>query len=131
MLKPLDHPFELSQTDLSHIQPKDILFHGLSVWQIGLKKPPASTTKPHPSPDSLQDQLQTLRPQLLRHAITLAPLVPLYWRNAAVLLSLAGDLAAAQGAWERFRQMDAPTAAREEVQGIPRSLAEAVGRLLS
>ncbi|CAK9088033.1 unnamed protein product [Durusdinium trenchii] len=58
--------------------------------------------------------------QAAEHAITLAPLVPLYWRNAAVLLSLAGDLAAAQGAWERFRQMDAPTAAREEVQGIPR-----------
>eukprot|EP00913_Durusdinium_trenchii_P012368 g11610.t1 len=52
--------------------------------------------------------------QAAEHAITLAPLVPLYWRNAAVLLSLAGDLAAAQGAWERFRQMDAPTAAREE-----------------
>lgn len=32
--------------------------------------------------------------QAAEQAITLAPHVPLYWRNAAVLLSLAGDQSA-------------------------------------
>eukprot|EP00434_Breviolum_minutum_P042736 symbB.v1.2.038055.t1/scaffold5798.1/size23537/2 len=57
--------------------------------------------------------------QAAEQAITLAPHVPLYWRNAAVLLSLAGDQSAL-AAWERFRQYDPKTAAMEEANGIPR-----------
>eukprot|EP00435_Cladocopium_sp_Y103_P072511 s177_g40.t1 len=57
--------------------------------------------------------------QAAEQAITLAPHVPLYWRNAAVLLSLAGEQSAL-AAWERFRQYDPKTAAMEEVNGIPR-----------
>ena len=34
--------------------------------------------------------------QAAEQAITLAPDVPLYWRNAAVLLSLAGDQSASR-----------------------------------
>ncbi|CAE8650777.1 unnamed protein product [Polarella glacialis] len=59
--------------------------------------------------------------QAAEQAITLQPGVPLYWRNAAVLLGLAGDTERALHAWSRFRELDPVTAASEEVGGtIPR-----------
>ena len=51
-------------------------------------------------------------------ALQLAPQNPLYWRNAAVLLNLAGE--SPQAAWERYRQANPQAAAAEELQGIPR-----------
>eukprot|EP00929_Paragymnodinium_shiwhaense_P101071 TRINITY_DN63842_c0_g1_i1.p1 TRINITY_DN63842_c0_g1~~TRINITY_DN63842_c0_g1_i1.p1 ORF type:complete len:798 (+),score=167.56 TRINITY_DN63842_c0_g1_i1:63-2456(+) len=42
---------------------------------------------------------------------------PLYWRNAAVLLSLAGDQQAAMGAWQRYRPLDPAAAAAAEASG--------------
>lgn len=59
--------------------------------------------------------------QAAEQAISLAPHTPLYWRNAAVLLSMTGDQQSAIAAWERFRQADPRTAAAEEaLGGIPR-----------
>eukprot|EP00397_Hematodinium_sp_SG-2012_P011503 GEMP01011643.1.p1 GENE.GEMP01011643.1~~GEMP01011643.1.p1 ORF type:complete len:644 (+),score=101.94 GEMP01011643.1:575-2506(+) len=42
----------------------------------------------------------------IEQAIGLSPDTALYWRNAAVLLQLIGDHAAAQGAWQRFQDLD-------------------------
>eukprot|EP00439_Symbiodinium_sp_Y106_P073484 s1985_g13.t2 len=59
--------------------------------------------------------------QAAEQAISLAPHTPLYWRNAAVLLSMTGDQQSAIAAWDRFRQADPRTAAAEEaLGGIPR-----------
>eukprot|EP00931_Biecheleriopsis_adriatica_P067370 TRINITY_DN41521_c0_g1_i1.p1 TRINITY_DN41521_c0_g1~~TRINITY_DN41521_c0_g1_i1.p1 ORF type:complete len:826 (-),score=156.42 TRINITY_DN41521_c0_g1_i1:114-2561(-) len=58
--------------------------------------------------------------QAAEQAISVAPGVPLYWRNAAVLLGLAADQSAALAAWERYRAMDPRSAAMEEINGLPR-----------
>mmetsp|Transcript_156609 Transcript_156609/g.502776 ORF Transcript_156609/g.502776 Transcript_156609/m.502776 type:complete len:800 (-) Transcript_156609:188-2587(-) len=55
--------------------------------------------------------------QQLEQAVILAPGVPLYWRNAAVLLSLAGDRQGANEAWERWRQLDPASVAAVEATG--------------
>eukprot|EP00930_Biecheleria_cincta_P070928 TRINITY_DN58497_c0_g1_i1.p1 TRINITY_DN58497_c0_g1~~TRINITY_DN58497_c0_g1_i1.p1 ORF type:complete len:726 (+),score=105.11 TRINITY_DN58497_c0_g1_i1:258-2180(+) len=55
--------------------------------------------------------------QAAEQAITLTPGSPLYWRNAAALLNLAGDQRAAMGAWERLRAIDPHSAAQMEASG--------------
>lgn len=55
--------------------------------------------------------------QAIERAVTMQPSVPLYWRNAAVLLSLAGEQQQAGGAWERFRQLDPVGVAAIEATG--------------
>ncbi|CAJ1442683.1 unnamed protein product, partial [Effrenium voratum] len=72
------------------------------------------------SAEPMNTQLVQQGIQAAEQAITMAPHVPLYWRNAAVLLNMAGDQHAAVAAWERFRQGDPRAAAAEEVNGIPR-----------
>lgn len=49
--------------------------------------------------------------QAIERAVSLAPHVPLYWRNAAALLLLAGDQQAAHGAWLRLQELDPATTA--------------------
>jgi len=51
----------------------------------------------------------------LEKAISLAPEMGLYWRNAAVLLGFIGDQAASQNAWAKFANFD-PSA---RMQAIP------------
>lgn len=55
--------------------------------------------------------------QAMEQAITLTPSSPLYWKNAAALLTLAGDAQAAAGAWERYRQLDPHGAAVLQAAG--------------
>jgi tetratricopeptide (TPR) repeat protein len=50
----------------------------------------------------------------LEQAITLAPDMALYWRNAASLLKLIGDGAASENAWQKFNEMD-PTSQGEAI----------------
>jgi len=54
--------------------------------------------------------------QAIEQALTMMPGMALYWRNAAALLTLAGDMATARNAWERYRQLDPATAAAIEAQ---------------
>lgn len=56
--------------------------------------------------------------QAMERAVTLTPGVPLYWRNAAVLLSLAGDVQGSHRAWAQFQQLDPATAATAEAAGM-------------
>lgn len=59
--------------------------------------------------------------QVMEQAVTMQPGVPLYWRNAAALLSLAGDTQGAMKAWQQYRQLDPAGAAPVEAQGaLPR-----------
>lgn len=51
----------------------------------------------------------------LEKAISLAPDMALYWRNAAVLLNFIGDKTASTNAWDKFAVYD-PSA---RVQAIP------------
>ncbi len=55
--------------------------------------------------------------QALEQAVTMAPGVALYWRNAAVCLVLSGDRQAASGAWDRWRQLDPASVAAVEASG--------------
>lgn len=55
--------------------------------------------------------------QAIEQALTLVPGMPLYWRNAAALLALAGDMPTARNAWERYRQLDPANAAAIEATG--------------
>jgi len=55
--------------------------------------------------------------QAMEQAVSLLPGMPLYWRNAAALLSMAGDATAARGAWDRYRQLDPASAAQIESTG--------------
>jgi len=71
----------------------------------------AISTQP-PNQQALQEGLQAME-----QAVTMSPGTPLYWRNAAVLLSLAGDRQASAGAWERLRQLDPATVMAAEAAG--------------
>jgi len=55
--------------------------------------------------------------QAIERAVGLVPAMPLYWRNAAALLSLAGDGEASRNAWNQYRQLDPATAAAIEATG--------------
>lgn len=71
-----------------------------------------------PDADAIQQGLQAIE-----RAVSLAPDVPLYWRNAASLLEIAGDTMAAQAAWQRYAELDEPAAqvaAASAAGGLPR-----------
>jgi len=55
--------------------------------------------------------------QAIEKAIGLMPAVPLYWRNAAALLEMAGDHATASNTWNQYRQLDPSGAAHIEATG--------------
>jgi len=55
--------------------------------------------------------------QAIEKAVGLVPGMPLYWRNAAALLTLAGDAEAGRNAWNQYRRLDPASAASVEATG--------------
>jgi len=74
--------------------PKGLNNHGCSLVLLGLSSQP-------PQVQLVQQGLGSME-----QAIAMVPQSPLYWRNAAALLTMIGDTQAALQAWERYRQLD-------------------------
>jgi tetratricopeptide (TPR) repeat protein len=65
-----------------------------------------------PNTQLVQDGLKAIE-----RAVGLVPAMPLYWRNAAALLSLAGDVEGGRNAWNQYRQLDPASAVSIEATG--------------